>query len=857
MKFERYFSTLAMPEKSTRDVELKNDKGEVIFEQKGVEAPKTWSDLAVQITASKFFRGPLDDSGPRESSVYAMVMRVTKTIARSGLEQGYFDAENAQVFAEELSEMVLLQVMSFNSPVWFNVGVQEHPQCSACFIQSVEDSMQGIMDLATREAMIFKDGSGSGTNFSSLRSSKERLSNGGKPSGPIPFMKALDGFAGAIKSGGKTRRAAKMAILNVDHPDALEFIRCKSDTNDKANVLIDAGFDGSIGGDVQENIPFHNQNNTVRVNDDFMERAEAGEEWQFREVVSGRQIPSGKNADTILREIATHAHRTGDPGIQFDDTINKWNTCANSGRIEASNPCGEFNWLDDSACNLASLNLLWFHLNYANNREFNVFAFRRAIELTIIAQDIMVKMSSYPSKLIEENSHKFRPLGLGYCNLGALLMANGLAYDSDGGRSMAANITSLMTAQAYFVSAKISRELGAFSAFEENKEPMMSVIYKHYEACPTGKKGYPEAIFTWKEAIAIGREFGFRNAQVTLLAPTGTTGFMMDCDSTGVEPCIALVSYKKLAGGGTLHLVNRAAKLGLEALGYDEDRFETLVKDYAGSVEGLIREEHLPVFYCAFAAPGSNRCISWQGHIKMMAAVQPFLSGAISKTVNMPHDATVLDVESAYYHAWKMGLKALAIYRDGCKRVQPITTSKDQPKEEAPHENVRRRLPDTGNAKRHKFSVGGHEGYLHVGLFEDGTVGEIFVTMSKTGSTILGLLDAWATSVSLNLQMGYKLEELCNKFEHTSFEPRGFTSHVTIHMASSIVDYIVKFLRLEFCRPPPDGAKKVDVVELGTRSPIIFQNSLDAPPCPTCGSIMVRNGACHKCLTCGGSSGCS
>ncbi|UCE04449.1 MAG: vitamin B12-dependent ribonucleotide reductase, partial [bacterium] len=827
----------------------------------------------------KYFHGKLG-APQREYSVKQLVDRVARTIRDWGEKDGYFAAKDeADVFYRELTHLLVNQKASFNSPVWFNCGIEPKPQISACFINSVRDSMESILELAKSEGMLFKWGSGTGTNLSPLRSSKEKLSTGGDSSGPISFMKGYDSFAGAIKSGGKTRRAAKMVILNVDHPDIVEFINCKANEEKKAWALIDAGYDGSFNGEAYNSVFFQNANHSVRVTDDFMQAVLKSKPWQIRAVTSSEIIDTYQ-ADDIMNQIVTAAHLCGDPGLQFDTTVNDWHTCPNSARINASNPCSEYMFIDDSACNLASLNLMKFR---KGNGEFDVDAFCYAVRIIIIAQDLLVHNASYPTQAIEKNSHLFRTLGLGYANLGALLMANGLPYDSEQGRAYAAVITAIMTGQAYKTSAEIASKMNSFPQFKKNRKAMLGVINKHLshvdKISPAGlaEELIPKAKEIWEQAVAIGENHGYRNAQVTVLAPTGTIGFMMDCDTTGIEPDIALLKYKNLVGGGVMKLVNSTIAEALKKLGYSEDQSKEII-DYLNendTIEGAphLSENHLPVFDCAFKPLKGKRSIHYMGHIKMMAAVQPFISGAISKTVNMPKESTVQDVFKAYIQAWKLGLKAIAIYRDGAKRTQPLSTSRESDngagkmKTESP-KPYRRRLPDERPAITHKFSIAGHEGYLTVGMFEDGKPGEIFIVMAKEGSIVSGLMDAFATAISMTLQYGVPLKVLVDKFNHTRFEPAGFTGNKEIPIAKSVLDYIFRWLALKFLPETEqpsnsNGKEKHDSIELNKLEnhedyeKHIFQTQSDAPPCFECGDIMVRNGSCYKCVSCGSTSGCS
>ncbi|MDO8583909.1 MAG: vitamin B12-dependent ribonucleotide reductase [bacterium] len=901
-----------------RDASITNGEGKVVFEQKGVEMPKFYSQTATNIVVSKYFRGRLN-TPERESSARQMVDRVARTIATWGRHGAYFATEQDAIsFEEELTSILINQRASFNSPVWFNVGVNPHPQCSACFINSVQDDMRSILHLAVTEGMLFKYGSGSGVNLSSLRSSREHLSqSSGKSSGPVSFMKGLDAFAGVIKSGGKTRRAAKMVVLDVTHPDVLDFVWCKAKEEKKAHTLIDAGYDSSLDGEAYGSIFFQNANNSVRVNDDFMKAVEADGEWVTRAVTTGQPCDRYR-AREVMRQIAQAAWECGDPGMQYDTTINDWHTCSNTDRIFASNPCSEYMFLNDSACNLASVNLMRCR---RPNGSFDVAAFEYICRVMATAQEILVGFSSYPTPAIEQNSFDYRPLGLGYANLGSLLMSMGLAYDSDEGRSIAAAITSVMSAAGYEQSAKIAEKLGAFAGFEKNRETMLRVMQKHREAAyrVVDDKIVPadlamEAKAAWDRTVALGERVGYRNAQISVLAPTGTISFMMDCATTGIEPDIALVKYKWLVGGGMLKIVNDTVPAALEKLGYAQTEINDILKfiDENDTIEGSpkFKAEHLSVFDCAFKPAKGSRSIHYRGHIKMMSAVQPFISGAISKTVNMPERATVEEIMEVYQEAWKLGLKAVAIYRDGCKRAQPLTLTKNDGKKKeavavAPtatgesYAPRRRRLTDERRAITHKFQIGSHEGYFTVGLYDDGTPGEIFITMSKQGSVIRGLMDAFATSISIGLQYGVPIKVLVNKFAHMRFEPSGFTQNPNIRLAKSIVDYIFRWLALKFLLPEERHSLGINVE--GATTPLTtdtdpgalnghgpslfasapvqedkrqtklidengsalskltssFDNQSDAPPCETCGAMMVRNAACYKCLNCGATSGCS
>ncbi len=879
LKLHRYFTQKGKHpfdeiEWECRTATISNEKGEIIFEQQDVEVPKFWSVTATNVVASKYFSGKLGTPG-RERSVKQLVERVARTITKWGIKDNYFDnEEDADIFYSELVYLLVNQYLSFNSPVWFNCGIEERPQCSACFINSVKDTMESILDLAKTEGMLFKWGSGTGTNLSVLRSSKESLSGGGTASGPVSFMKGYDAFAGVIKSGGKTRRAAKMVILNVDHPDIIDFIKCKAEEEKKAWALIEAGYDGgfNVPGGAYDSIAYQNANHSVRVTDDFMHAVVNNGKWTTKTVLDKRPVET-YDARYIMDQIAEAAWICGDPGLQFHTTINKWHTCPNTAPINASNPCSEYMFLDDSACNLASINLMKFK---SEDGEFDVTKFCQTVNISIIAQEIIVDNASYPTKAIEKNSREFRPLGLGYTNLGALLMARGIPYDSEAGRNYAAAITALMTGQAYKQSALIAKIKGPFNGYRENREPMLRVIRMHgMHADSISDRYVPSDLMTaarkvWDDAYTIGKEYGFRNAQVTVLAPTGTISFMMDCDTTGIEPDIALVKYKKLVGGGFIKIVNNTIPEALKRLGYDSEQIEHILAyiEKTDTIEGAphLKEEHLPIFDCAFKPAKGNRSIHYMGHILMMAAVQPFLSGAISKTVNMPNNVSVEDIKSAYIEAWRLGLKAIAIYRDGCKRTQPLSISKDSDKSKV-QKTIRRRLPDERKAITHKFSVAGHEGYLTVGLYEDGTPGEIFITMSKEGSTISGLMDAFATSISLALQYGVPLRVLVDKFSHMRFEPSGFTNNKDIPIAKSICDYIFRWLGKKFI-PNNEIAISIqienkefeEVKKKESQSAIeksVFNTQSDSPPCHECGSIMIRSGSCYKCTNCGATSGCS
>jgi len=866
----------------TRDEVIKSERGETVFEQLGVEVPKDWSQTATNVVVSKYFRGHLE-TPERETSVRQLISRVADAVKDWGIQGNYFlTDEDADTFHAELTHILLYQMACFNSPVWFNVGVEEKPQCSACFINSVEDTMQSILGLAKTEGMLFKYGSGTGSNLSSLRSSREGLAGGGTASGPVSFMKGFDAFAGVIKSGGKTRRAAKMVILDVGHPDIEEFILCKELEERKAWALIESGYEGgfNVPGGAYDSIAYQNANHSVRVSDEFMQAVVDDAEWTTRAVTNGEPVDTYQATD-LMRKIAESTWVCGDPGMQFDTTINDWHTCAESARINSSNPCSEYMFLDDTACNLASLNLLRF---YDSERGFDSDSFRHACEVVITAQEIVVEPASYPTEVIDRNSHDYRPLGLGYANLGALLMKRGLPYDSDSGRDYAAGVTALMSGAAYAQSARIAATKGPFAGYEKNREPMSKVMRRHRNAIKDIDSAHvplemlTEAREAWDEAVAAENGSGLRNSQISVLAPTGTIAFMMDCDTTGVEPDIALVKYKKLVGGGLIKIVNQTVPAALRRLGYEKDEVQAIVEyiDEHDTIEGApgLRDEDLPVFDCAFKSATGSRSIHYQGHLKMLAAVQPFISGAISKTINMPEESTVDEIEQAYIDGWKYGLKAIAVYRDGCKRSQPLSTKRDEVKADvAPVQGpLRTKLRDERRAITHKFSINGHEGYLTVGLYENGQPGEIFLVMAKEGSTISGLMDAFATSISIALQYGVPLPTLIDKFSHTRFEPCGFTNNPEIPMAKSITDYIFRWLASKFMDTESQRAAGVVVREskpaveevatpVGTGSngatKVSFLYQQDAPTCSDCGSIMIRNGTCYNCMNCGSTSGCS
>ena len=911
LEFERYFTKDLADgvdpfdeiEWELRSAVIANERGELVFEQRDVEFPRFWSQQATNIVVSKYFRGQLG-TATRERSVKQLIGRVVETITQWAREQQYFASDDdLQAFSDDLKHLLVYQKGSFNSPVWFNCGFERQPQCSACFINAVQDTMESILTLAKTEGMLFKFGSGTGSNLSAIRSSREVLAGGGTASGPVSFMKGFDAFAGVIKSGGKTRRAAKMVILNANHPDVVEFINCKVEEERKAWALIDAGYDGSFTGPAYASVFFQNSNNSVRVTDEFMRAVLDDGDWQTHSVTSGEVMDTYK-ARGLMRQIADATWVCGDPGMQFDTTVNDWHTCPNTARINASNPCSEYMFLDDSACNLASINLMKF-LTPAG--EFDAEGFERACATFITAQEILVDNASYPTRPIEKNSHDYRPLGLGYANLGALLMSRGLPYDSDAGRDYSAAITAIMHGAAYAQSARIARDHGGpFPGFERNREPMLRVMRKHRAALKDiDRTQVPKDLFErarqiWDECVDLGEKHGYRNAQATVLAPTGTIGFMMDCDTTGVEPDIALVKYKKLVGGGLMKIVNTTVPMALEKLGYSQAQVKDIVDyiDEQETIEGAphLKDKDLTVFDCAFKPTRGVRSIHYMGHIKMIGAVQPFISGAISKTVNVPKDASVEQIEQAYVDSWRLGAKAVSIYRDGSKRTQPLNTSRTEPgrASDAPADPAprRQRLPDERRSITHKFDIGGHEGYITVGLYENGQPGELFLTMAKEGSTISGFADAFAQAISYALQYGVPLQDLVDKFSHVRFEPAGMTKNPDIRFAKSIVDYIFRWMAVKFLSPEAQFRAGVNNREetsspeqlvLDVRSTAgeaekpaadpaqpparpaqpakssfaAIQNQEDAPPCSTCGSIMVRSGACYKCPNCGTTSGCA
>ena len=996
IKVRRFFSDPRVKpfdqlEWDKRTAEITDDNGKVIFKQENVEVPKSWSLLATKVVVSKYFYGEQNTS-ERETSVRQLIHRVCRTIADWGVKDGYFTKEDGEVFYEELTWLCLNQYGAFNSPVWFNVGLYhqygvgknsakgnwyynrrkeiaeraptqyEYPQGSACFIQSVEDNMEDIMRLAYSEAMLFKYGSGTGTDLSPIRSSKEKLSGGGRPSGPLSFLKVYDQVANVVKSGGKTRRAAKMNTLKDWHGDIEEFIDCKQREEKKAWALIEQGYNGSYNGDAYGSVMYQNENLSVRASDEFMEAALAKQEWWTRSITTDKPLEK-KDAHNLLYKISEGTWICGDPGMQYDGAIQRWHTCKGTEPIHSTNPCSEYVFLNNTACNLASLNLMKFK---RADGTFDVERFKAAVRIYITAQEILVDNASYPTKPIAENSHIFRTLGLGYANLGSLIMSYGLPYDSDEGRALAGAITSIMTGEAYTQSAEIAKAMGPFEGYrdarcsgvdkplkKDNVESMLGVIRQHREAVEEIQPSHEfaslkdQARSTWDRALELGVKHGYRNAQVTVLAPTGTIAFLMDCDTTGVEPDIALVKYKLLAGGGMLKIVNRTVPEALHRLGYSEELIKGIVahiekydtiedaEENGQTVASGLNPEHLPVFDCAFRAHLGKRSIHYMAHLKMMAAAQPFISGAISKTVNLPNECSVEDIMDAYVQAWKMGLKCVAIYRDGSKRSQPLNTRKNADGEVKSEveplkkriteleteveklrreagQPLRRRLPETRTALTHKFDIAGHEGYFTVGLFENGQPGELFITMAKEGSTIGGLMDGIGTLTSLALQYGVPLEALVKKFAHQRFEPSGFTKNPEIRNAASITDYVFRWMAIQFIpgyreantpnrnqpelaipglleelkkkvnRPVPDlplSEEAQMIVNVNTRTsngsttgngngngnghrPTTLNDAIahfqqDAPTCPNCGHVAVRNGACYKCLNCGESLGCS
>jgi ribonucleoside-diphosphate reductase alpha chain len=904
----------------------------IAFEQVDVEFPKSWSQNATNIVAQKYFRGQIGHPA-RERSVKQMIGRVAGTIAGWGRERAYFASEeDAEAFEAELTHILLHQMAAFNSPVWFNVGFEESPQCSACFILSVKDTMESILEWNTKEGNIFRGGSGSGINLSNIRGSMEPLAKGGTASGPVSFMRGADSWAGTIKSGGKTRRAAKMVVLDVDHPDIREFIWCKAKEEDKAQALRDAGFDMSIDGDGFKSIQYQNANNSVRVTDEFMRAVEEDGEWRLTARATGEPVGEPIRARELMREISEAAWRCADPGVQYDTTINQWHTSPNSGRINASNPCSEYMHVDDSACNLASLNLMKFR---RPDGTLDVESFEHTVDIMLLAQEIVVGPSSYPTEEIGVNARAFRQLGLGYANLGAYLMSNGMPYDSDSGRGTAAAITALMTGRAYRESARIAAALGPYERYEENREEHNGVMRMHRDASHAipdtaceDEQLLEAARRSWEQAVELGEEFGYRNAQATVLAPTGTISFLMDCDTTGVEPDFSLVKFKELVGGGQMTIVNRTVPLALATLGYSEQQIEQIEAHLAehGTILGApgLAEEHLPVFDVAVG----ERAISHMGHLKMMGAVQPFISGAISKTVNLPETATVEDIADAYTQAWRLGIKALAIYRDGSKTAQALRTDAQKGKgapaggdidaivDEAVAKALaeagprRKRMPRERQSITHKFSIGNHEGYITAGMYEDGSVGEIFLTdIGKEGSTLRGMMNSFATAISIALQYGVPLETLVQKFSYMRFEPEGITGNPEIPFAKSMPDYIMRWLASRFldteaqeelgiltpavrarkavqeaaqsvtssdtagpgpsdgsAGTPEDGPRATagggatpPTAALTDSPPVVparLQGLDLGPACSQCGGMMQRTGSCYTCSSCGNNTGC-
>jgi ribonucleoside-diphosphate reductase alpha chain len=959
-----------------RTAEITDDRGKVVFKQKDVEVPEFWSQLATKVVVSKYFYGE-QNTPERESSVRQLIHRVCRTIADWGVKDGYFSQEDGEVFYNELVFLSVNQYGAFNSPVWFNVGLYhqygvgknstrgnwrfnpesgqcerpatqyDYPQCSACFIQSVEDNMESIMNLASSEAMLFKFGSGTGTDLTPLRSKREKLSGGGRPSGPLSFLKVYDQVAGIVKSGGKTRRAAKMNTIRDWHGDIEDFIDCKSLEEKKAGALIAQGYDSSFNGEAYGSVKFQNENLSIRVSDEFMQAAVDGREWWTKAVTTGKPLEK-KNASDLLQKIAMGAWTCGDPGLQYDGTIQKWHTCKGTEAIHSTNPCSEYVFLNNTACNLASLNLVKF-----KNADglFDSKRFRAAVRVYLTAQEILVDNSSYPIARIAENSHVFRTLGLGYANLGSLVMSYGLPYDSDEARSLTGAITAIMTGEAYAQSARMAQIKGPFKGYKDarcagvektaakdNVEPMQQVVAQHRQEVEKIQR-YPKFEYLlatsrecWDEAIALGKKHGYRNAQVTVLAPTGTISFFMDSDTTGIEPDIALVKYKILAGGGNLKIVNQTVPEALTGLGYKGDEIRRIIdhveaydtiEDVALTADDAIvkssarqkgdvaasglKPEHLPVFDCAFKAARGTRSLHYTAHLKVMSAAQPFISGAISKTVNVPNNCTADEIRNVYIEAWRMGLKCVAIYRDGSKMSQPLNTAK-QATEEAETlkqtvaklqteidslraligQPVRRRMADTRTSITHKFDIAGHEGYFTVGLYDDGTPGEMFITMSKEGSTIGGLMDTIATLTSVSLQYGVPLQDLVRKFANQRFEPSGYTKNPQIRLATSLVDYIFRWMGINFIPGYGDNAKgngdgapaghtikplHAELTAVRAVAPLsatvpagagvsaisesVAHFQMDAPFCSECGTRLVRSGSCFRCPNCGTSLGCS
>jgi ribonucleoside-diphosphate reductase alpha chain len=879
----------------SHDATIKSADGKVIFEQKGIHAPKGWSETSINIAASKYFR--IID-GRRETAIDGMIRRVCHWIAQQAVSLGYLDTpEEGSTFEESLAYLMVQQMAAFNSPVWFNVGVRDPPQCSACFIQSVHDDMDSILALATSEGRLFKGGSGTGTNLSALRGSHERLAGGGIASGPVSFMRAFDALAGVIKSGGTTRRAAKMVILNMDHPDIVDFIDSKVREEDKALALIREGyssnFDGTDPDSAYASIAYQNANHSVRIPDAFMDAVARDGPWTTYQRTD-HAVAGTYQARDLWRKLAVAAWRCGDPGVQFDDVTNDWHTCPNSGRINASNPCSEYLFLDDSACNLASINLMRF---LREDGGFDAELFVRAVRTIILAMEVVVDASSYPTAAIAQNSHDYRPLGLGYANLGALLMHFGLAYDSDAGRALAGSISAILSAEGYRMSSEVARRIGPFAGFERNRAPMLRVMGKHARAAEqlasSDARIAPLARLagdSWHATVRSGEMWGYRNAQISVIAPTGTIGLLMGCDTLGLEPELSLVKTKNLVGGGILRMVNRTVPDGLSALGYGEEERRAIVGhvEKTGTIEGApgLDPGDLAVFDCALAPPGGSRTIEPMGHLKMLGAVQPFLSGGASKTINLPNGATVEEIERIYLEAWRLGIKSVALYRDGCKASQPFETGAAKPAATVgPRGPARERLPAERRAVTHHFEVGGHDGYVTVGLYPDGRVGEIFFRVTKEGSTVNGLMDSLGLSMSMALQHGVPLRDLVRKLAHLRFEPAGMTNNPRIRFARSIPDYVARWLALEFLSEedrrsiglegapdgngnghgaPPPAASVPTTVRFETRRLDTFgadapagTTSEDAPSCAVCGGIMVRSGTCYACTVCGSTSGCS
>src|SRR3989344_4217764 len=863
-------------------------------EERELEFPEFWSDNAASIAGSKYFRGRIG-SAERETSVRSMIERVAGNIKNWGMKSGYFDTKaEADLFHAELIHILLHQKAAFNSPVWFNVGVEEKPQCSACFILAVEDNMESILEWINTEGRIFKRGSGAGVNLSPLRSSGETLSAGGRSSGPVAFMRGADAVAGMIASGGSRRRAAKMVVMNVDHPDIMQFIRCKAEEEKKVRALIEAGYNMyDLNNPAWNSIQYQNANNSVRVTDEFMHAVEQDEKFTTRYVRAGTVAQEYKAKD-LFRQLAEAAWECADPGMQFDTTINSWHTAPNAGRINASNPCSEYMHLDNSACNLASINLLQY---LKKDGTFAVREFIHTVDVMILAQEILVGASSYPTEKIGQNAHDFRELGLGYANIGALLMASGIPYDSDEARHTAGAITALMCGEAYRYSAEIARRVGPYAGYAVNREPQLNVIEMHGHGMARVRKGmvfdtalYDAAATAWDNAFALAKKHGVRNSQVTVLAPTGTIALMMDCATTGIEPEFALVKNKKLVGGGTMKFVNTTVPQALEKLGYGaEERTAILAHmEATGTIEGAphIKDEHLAVFDCAIKPAGGVRAISWQGHVKMVASAQQFISGAISKTFNMPAETTVEEIMEAYIMGWKLGLKAFAVYRDGSKAAQPLTVKgaagagakKDAAKP------VRRHLPLTRPSETHKFSIAGHEGFITYSAYDDATLAEVFISMSKQGSTLAGLLDNFAISVSVALQYGVPLKDMARRFSYSRFEPAGYTDNPEIQVATSITDYIFRYLALRFLSesdldelgikapakevgaeaasaPAPTSAPAtVEVVRASVKQTVEVRSEVRRvmyadSVCRACGGMLIQTGTCKTCVQCGTSNG--